>query len=168
MRRAAADPEYRGLPITDALVEAGRLGQKTGAGWYRYEKGDRTPHVDPLVHELIEKTAAKLSIEQHSFTEDEILKRLLFSSVNEACKILEEGKALRASDIDVMWLNGFGFPRYRGGLMFWADGIGADEVYKQIAIWHQRYGARWKPSALLQQVAQGGGLLREVKGRGVS
>ena len=65
--------------------------------------------------------------------------------VNEACKILEEGKALRASDIDVMWLNGFGFPRYRGGLMFWADGIGAREVYNQIAAWHQRYGARWRP-----------------------
>ena len=79
-------------------------------------------------------------------TDQEVLRRLLFSSVNEACKILEEGKALRASDIDVMWLNGFGFPRYRGGLMFWADGIGAREVYNQIAAWHQRYGARWRPS----------------------
>ena len=118
------------------------------------------------MHDLIKQTAATLDIEQHSFTDDEILRRLLFSSVNEACKILEEGKALRASDIDVMWLNGFGFPRYRGGLMFWADGVGADEVYKQIAIWHQRYGARWKPSALLQHVAQSGGLLREIKGHG--
>ena len=165
-RRAAADAHYRGLPITDALVEAGRLGQKTNAGWFRYEPGDRTPHVDPLVHELIKQTAAKLSIEQHSFSDDEIRNRLLFSSVNEACKILEEGKALRASDIDVMWLNGFGFPRYRGGLMFWADSIGAREIHKQIAIWHQRYGARWKPSELLQQTAEAGGLLRELKGRG--
>ncbi|MFT5172634.1 MAG: 3-hydroxyacyl-CoA dehydrogenase, partial [Gammaproteobacteria bacterium] len=165
-RRAAADANYRGLPITDALVEAGRLGQKSGAGWFRYEPGDRTAHVDPIVHELIKQTAAKLSIEQHSFSDEEIRHRLLFSSVNEACKILEEGKALRASDIDVMWLNGFGFPRYRGGLMFWADSIGAREIHKQIAIWHQRYGARWKPSELLQQVADAGGLLRELKGRG--
>jgi 3-hydroxyacyl-CoA dehydrogenase len=165
-RRAAADPNYRGLPITDALVEAGRLGQKTCAGWYRYEKGDRTPHVDPAVHALIKETAARLGIAQRTFTDDEILKRLLFSSVNEACKILEEGKAIRASDIDVMWLNGFGFPRYRGGLMFWADNLGAREVYNQIAVWHQRYGARWKPSALLQHVAETGGLLKDLKGRG--
>ena len=164
-RRAAADPNYRGLPITDRLVEMGRLGQKTGKGWYRYEKGDRTPIVDPEVHRIIKDVAAEKGLAQRSFTDEEILRRLLFSSVNEACKILEEGKALRASDIDVMWLNGFGFPRYRGGLMFWADQIGAREVYNQIAIWHQRYGARWKPSRLLQEVAQGGANLREVKGR---
>ena len=106
-----------------------------------------------------------MGIEQRTFTDEEILRRLLFSSVNEACKILEEGKALRASDIDVMWLNGFGFPRYRGGLMFWADGIGAREVYNQIAAWHQRYGARWRPSELLRELAERGGQLRELKGR---
>jgi 3-hydroxyacyl-CoA dehydrogenase len=164
-RRAAENPNYRGLPITDRLVELGRLGQKTGKGWYRYEKGDRTPIVDPETHAIIKDVAAEKGFEQRTFTDEEILRRLLFSSVNEACKILEEGKALRASDIDVMWLNGFGFPRYRGGLMFWADQIGAREVYNQIAIWHQRYGARWRPSRLLQELAEGGGLLREVKGR---
>ena len=164
-RRAAADPNYRGLPITDRLVEMGRLGQKAGAGWYRYEKGDRTPIVDPEVHRIIKSVADEMGIAQRTFTDDEILRRLLFSSVNEACKILEEGKALRASDIDVMWLNGFGFPRYRGGLMFWADQIGVRDVYNQIAAWHQRYGARWKPSALLQHIAETGGSLREVKGR---
>jgi 3-hydroxyacyl-CoA dehydrogenase len=164
-RRAAADPNYRGLPITDRLVEMGRLGQKTGKGWYRYEKGDRTPIVDPEVHAIIKQVAAEKGFQQRTFTDEEILRRLLFSSVNEACKILEEGKALRASDIDVMWLNGFGFPRYRGGLMYWADRIGAREVYNQVAIWHQRYGARWRPSKLLQELAERGGLLREVKGR---
>ncbi len=164
-RRAAADPNYRGLPITDRLVEMGRLGQKAGAGWYRYEKGDRTPIVDPEVHQIIKSVADEMGIAQRTFTDDEILRRLLFSSVNEACKILEEGKALRASDIDVMWLNGFGFPRYRGGLMFWADQMGVRDVYNQIAAWHQRYGARWKPSALLQHIAETGGSLREVKGR---
>jgi 3-hydroxyacyl-CoA dehydrogenase len=164
-RRAAADPSYRGLPITDRLVEMGRLGQKTGKGWYRYEKGDRTPIVDQDVHRIIKEVAQERGFEQRTFTDEEILRRLLFSSVNEACKILEECKALRASDIDVMWLNGFGFPRYRGGLMYWADQIGAREVYNQIAIWHQRYGARWRPAALLQQLAETGGSLREVKGR---
>ena len=164
-RRAAADPSYRGLPITDRLVEMGRLGQKTGKGWYRYEKGDRTPIVDPETHAIIKEVAKERGFEQRTFTDQEVLRRLLFSSVNEACKILEEGKALRASDIDVMWLNGFGFPRYRGGLMYWADTIGAREVYNQVAAWHQRYGARWKPSALLQQLAETGGLLREVKSK---
>jgi 3-hydroxyacyl-CoA dehydrogenase len=163
-RRAAADPNYRGQPTTDRLVEMGRLGQKTGAGWYRYEKGDRTPIVDPEVHRIITQVAREKGFEQRAFTDEEILRRLLFSSVNEACKILEEGKALRASDIDVMWLNGFGFPRYRGGLMYWADQIGAREIYNQIAIWHQRYGARWKPSRLLQQLAERSAPLREAKG----
>jgi 3-hydroxyacyl-CoA dehydrogenase len=164
-RRAAADPNYRGLPITDRLVEKGRLGQKTQAGWYRYEKGDRPPIIDPEVHRIVKEVATGMGIEQRTFSDEEILRRLLFASVNEACKILEEGKALRASDIDVMWLNGFGFPRYRGGLMFWADQIGAREVYNQIAIWHQRYGARWRPSRLLQELAESGGTLCEVKGR---
>jgi 3-hydroxyacyl-CoA dehydrogenase len=164
-RRAAENPNYRGLPITDRLVELGRLGQKTGKGWYRYEKGDRTPIVDPETHAIIKQVAAEKGFEQRTFSDEEVLRRLLFSSVNEACKILEEGKAVRASDIDVMWLNGFGFPRYRGGLMYWADTIGAREVYNQVAIWHQRYGARWRPSALLQHLAETGGLLREVKGR---
>jgi 3-hydroxyacyl-CoA dehydrogenase len=163
-RRAAGDPNYRGLPITDRLVEMGRLGQKTGAGWYRYEKGDRTPISDAEVHRVIKEVAHERGFHQRAFDDEEILRRLLFSSVNEACKILEEGKALRASDIDVMWLNGFGFPRYRGGLMYWADQIGARDIYNQIAIWHQRYGARWEPSRLLKQLAEQGGLLREAKG----
>jgi len=167
-RRAAADPNYRGLPITDRLVELGRLGQKTGKGWYRYEKGDRTPIVDPEVHAIIRQVAAEKGFRQRAFSDEEILRRLLFSSVNEACKIIEEGKALRASDIDVMWLNGFGFPRWRGGLMYWADEIGAREVYNQVAAWHQRYGARWRPSALLQEVAQSGGLLRELKAKALA
>jgi 3-hydroxyacyl-CoA dehydrogenase len=162
-RRAAQYPNYRKLPIADRIVEAGRLGQKNGKGWYRYEPGDRTPHPDPEVARIIKETAAELGIPQHSFTGDEILKRMLFASVNEACKILDEGKALRASDVDVMWLYGFGFPRYRGGLMFWADTIGVREVYNQIAAWHQRYGERWAPSPLLRRLADSGTPLREAK-----
>ncbi len=162
-RRAAADPNYRKLPIADKLVELGRYGQKTGAGWYKYEKGDRTPHPDPDVAKIIKDVAAEMGVPQKTFTDTEILQRLLFSSVNEACRILEEGKAYRSSDIDVMWLHGFGFPRYRGGLMYWADGIGVREVYIQIASWHQQYGARWAPSKLLRELAESGTSFRDAK-----
>ena len=162
-RRAQQIPNYRKMPIADMVVEAGRLGQKTGAGWFRYEKGDRTPHPDPELARMIKEKTAELGIPQRSFTDEEILRRLLFASVNEACKILEEGKVYRASDIDVMWLGGFNFPRYRGGLMYWADGIGVAEVYRQIQAWHQQYGERWAPSALLRQLAETGTPLREAK-----
>jgi 3-hydroxyacyl-CoA dehydrogenase len=163
-RRAEMYPNYRKSPISDRIVEAGRLGLKTNAGWYRYEPGDRTPHPDPEVHRIIKETAAEFGFPQRGdFTDEEILKRLLFASVNEACKILEEGAALRASDVDVMWLHGFGFPRYRGGLMYWADTIGVREVYNQIASWHQRFGDRWRPSDYLRQLAEAGTPLKEAK-----
>ena len=161
-RRAEADPNYRKLPIADRLVEMGRYGQKTGAGWFKYEKGDRTPHPDPEVAELIRTMSKEMGNEPRDFTEDEILKRLLFSSVNEACKILEEKIAYRASDVDIMWLYGFGFPRYRGGLMYWADGIGPQDVYNQIAAWHQQYGDRWAPAALLRKIVEKGSTFREA------
>jgi 3-hydroxyacyl-CoA dehydrogenase len=167
-RRAAADPNYRKLHVPDRLVEMGRKGQKTGAGWYRYEKGDRTPHPDEVVKSVIADVAKEFGIEQRTFTDQEILHRLLLASVNEACKILEEGKAYRASDIDVMWLHGFGFPRYRGGLMFWADTVGSKAILDQVNEWHERYGARWKPSNLLREVAAAGGSLREAKGPGIA
>jgi len=162
-RRAAADANYRKLPIADRIVELGRYGQKTGAGWYRYEKGDRTPHPDPDVAHIIRQVAAELGVPQRSFTDQEILQRLLFASVNEACRILSEGKAYRASDIDVMWLHGFGFPRYRGGLMFWADGIGVRAVYDHIQAWHQQYGNRWAPAPLLRELAETHTPFREAR-----
>ena len=165
-RRALANPNYRTLPIADKLVEMGRYGQKTGAGWYRYEKGDRTPHPDPVVTRIIADFGKEHGIAPHAFTDTEILHRLLFSSVNEACKVIEEGFAYRAVDVDVMWLHGFGFPRYRGGLLFWADGIGARAVYDQIASWHQRYGERWAPSKLLRDIAEADGKLIEARAPG--
>ena len=133
-RRAAQNPNYRKLPIADAIWSrpVDFLEQKTGAGWFRDQKGDRTPHPDPEVARIIREKAAEMGVPQRTFTDEEILRRQLFASVNEACRILDEGKAYRARDIDVMWLNGFGFPRYRGGLMYWADDIGVAEVYRQI------------------------------------
>jgi 3-hydroxyacyl-CoA dehydrogenase len=164
-RRAAADPTFRKLHVPDRLVEIGRKGQKTGAGWYRYKEGDRTPYPDDEVKRVIATVAQELGIPQRTFTDDEILRRLLFASVNEACKILEDGKAYRGSDIDVMWLYGFGFPRHRGGLMFWADTIGAREIHRQVSEWHERYGKRWKPSQLLAEIAGSDGRLRDAKGQ---
>jgi 3-hydroxyacyl-CoA dehydrogenase len=105
----------------------------------------------------------ELGTPQRTFSDDEILKRLLFASVNEACKIVEDGKAYRGSDIDVMWLHGFAFPRHRGGLMFWADSIGAAEVHREVCEWHEKYGKRWRPSALLAKVARDNGRLRDIK-----
>ena len=162
-RRKAADPNYRMLPIPDRLVEMGRKGLKTNAGWYKYEPGDRTPKPDPEVQRIIAEVAAEMGIKQRTFTDQEVLHRLLFGSINECCKIIEEGKAIRASDIDVMWLHGFGFPRYKGGVMYWGDTIGTREVYNQIAAWHQMYGDRWRPSELLRRTAEAGGKLRELK-----
>jgi 3-hydroxyacyl-CoA dehydrogenase len=162
-RRATQNPNYRKMPIADAIVEMGRLGQKTSAGWFRYEPGDRTPHPDPEVARIIKEKAAEMGVPQRDFSDEEILRRLLFASVNEACRILDEGKAYRASDIDVMWLNGFGFPRYRGGLMYWADGIGVAEVYRQISAWHQQYGERWAPSPFLRRLAETNTPFRDAK-----
>jgi len=162
-RRAAADPNFRKLHVPDRMVELGRKGQKTRAGWYRYEEGDRTPHPDEEVKRIIAEVARELGTPQRTFSDEEILKRLLFASVNEACKILEDGKAYRGSDIDVMWLHGFGFPRHRGGLMFWADGVGAREVHRQVAEWHERYGRRWTPSRLLAEIAGRDGQLRDAR-----
>ncbi len=162
-RRAAADPNYRKQPISDRLCELGRFGQKTGKGWYRYEAGDRTPHPDPEVTAIIEQVSTEMGITRRVISDEEILRRLLFASVNEACKILEEGIAYRASDVDVMWLYGFGFPRYRGGLMFWADQIGVKDVFEQIQRWHQLYGARWAPSALLRRLAETGTSFKDAK-----
>ena len=164
-RRKAADPNYRMLTIPDRLVEMGRKGLKTSAGWYDYEPGDRTPRPSEVVKEIIREEAEKLGNKPRAFTDEEILHRLLFGSINEFCKILEEGKAIRASDLDVMWLHGFGFPRWRGGLMFWGDTIGAREIYNQIAAWHQQYGRHWKPSALLRETAERDGKLSEIKSK---
>ncbi|WP_118181620.1 3-hydroxyacyl-CoA dehydrogenase NAD-binding domain-containing protein [Paraburkholderia phosphatilytica] len=166
-RRAAADPTYRKLHVPDRMVELGRKGQKSGAGWYRYNPGDRKPIVDPEVDTIIGDVARELGVERREFSDDEILQRLLFASVNEVCKILEDGKAYRASDVDVMWLYGFGFPRHRGGLMYWADTVGASKVGQQVQAWHEQFGKRWKPGRLLLEAAAEGSQLRDLRAPGI-
>ena len=111
-------------PIADRICEQGRYGQKTGAGWYRYKESSRVPIPDAAIHELIAGVSAELGITRRTIDDDEIVPRCLYPLVNEGAKILDEGLALRASDIDVIWMHGYGFPRYRGGPMFWADLVG--------------------------------------------
>jgi 3-hydroxyacyl-CoA dehydrogenase len=124
-KRRAAEAGVAMQPIVaDKLCEAGRFGQKTGAGWYRYEPGSRDPIPDPAVEQLIASYRAERGIAPRVISDTEIVQRCIFALVNEGARILEEGIAQRASDIDVVYIFGYGFPAYRGGPMFYADSLG--------------------------------------------
>jgi 3-hydroxyacyl-CoA dehydrogenase len=142
--------------LRDKLVELGRRGQKTGAGYYKYDPQTRERSIDPIVGELVTEFAKKSGKPQRKISDQEILERCLYSMVNEGAKILEEGIAQRASDIDVVWINGYGWPVYRGGPMFWADSVGLAKVYESIKGYEKQFGASWKPSNLLKQLAEQG------------
>jgi len=148
--------------VGDRLCEQGRFGQKTSAGWYRYEAGSRTPKPDPEVEALIATCAKEGGIERRQVGDDEILKRCLWALVNEGARILEEGIALRASDIDVTYLYGYGFPRYRGGPMFYADQVGLKKVLADVAGFHTRHGEPWAPAPLLERLAKEGKGFRDA------
>jgi 3-hydroxyacyl-CoA dehydrogenase len=153
-RKAAhSDPYYN---IVFALGEAGRHGQKSGAGFYRYEKGDRTPHVDSFVEDAAKREAARLGIEREDIADEEIRRRCIYSMINEAAKILDEGIAYRPGDIDVIWTSGYGFPRALGGPMHYADRVGLLEIYNVVDLYHQLYGDDWKPAPLLERLAKNG------------
>ena len=136
--------------------EMGRFGQKTGAGYYRYEKGDRTPIPDPDVEKIIVEVASEMGITRRKIGDDEILARLLYPMVNEGAKILEEKIAIRASDIDVIWVYGYGWPVYRGGPMFWADQVGLRTIRDRMQEWRKTQGEDWKPAPLLDRLAAEG------------
>jgi 3-hydroxyacyl-CoA dehydrogenase len=143
--------------VADRLCEElHRYGQKTGAGWYRYAEGTRTPIPDPEVDKLIEECARKAGIPRRRITNDEILERTLYALINEGAKILEEGFALRAVDIDIIYINGYGFPAHRGGPMWHADTVGLKKVYERIRAFEQQHGDLWKPAPLLQKLAGAG------------
>jgi 3-hydroxyacyl-CoA dehydrogenase len=149
-------PGVRRPLVHDKLYEMGRLGQKTGAGWYRYDE-NRRPAADPEVLALIERTAQAAGIPRRTISTGEILDRCLLVMINEGARILEEGYALRAADIDVVYLTGYGFPTYRGGPMWYADSIGLKEVYGRIERLHQRHGELWEPAPLVKRLAEQGG-----------
>jgi 3-hydroxyacyl-CoA dehydrogenase len=142
--------------VPDRLFEMGRYGQKTSAGWYKYEPGSRARIPDPLVEQLAEDAAKKRGITRRSISDEEILARITTALANEGARILEEGYALRAGDIDVIYCYGFGFPRHRGGPMFYADTIGLPTVLSRVHEYRARFGDYWTPAPLLEQLAAAG------------
>ncbi len=158
-RRSVERPDLRYSRTVDLVCEMGRFGQKTGAGWYDYRPGDRTNYPSAVVHGMIEEHRRKLGITTRLIPADEIVERLVYSLVNEGAHILEEGIAYRASDIDVVYLMGFGFPVWRGGPMFYADTIGLYNVVRSM----NRLAANpaadpgfWKPAPLIVRLAAEG------------
>lgn len=157
IRKRRGRPEgVRYSDLADKLCEKGRFGQKTGAGWYKYAEGDRTPQRDPDVEALIEETSKELGIERREIDEREIAERLIYPLINEGAKILEEGIAIRPGDIDVVYVYGYGFPAFRGGPMFYADHLGLDHVLERIRHYHETQGDPWKPAPLLEKLVSEG------------
>ncbi|MGA9575827.1 MAG: 3-hydroxyacyl-CoA dehydrogenase NAD-binding domain-containing protein [Lysobacterales bacterium] len=151
--------------VADKLVAMGRCGQKTGAGVYRYEAGSRTPLPDPEVQALIQHEAQRLAIRQRDISDGEILTRCIYPLINEGARILEEGIARRAGDIDVVWINGYGFPPYRGGPMHYADTVGLQTIYDRICSYRETLGNEfgyWEPAPLLERLAREGGKFADV------
>jgi 3-hydroxyacyl-CoA dehydrogenase len=143
--------------IADALCERGRFGQKTGEGYYRYEAGSRTPQPDPAVEQLIADISDRLGVERRSIGKEEIVERLLFPMINEGARILEEKVAQRPGDIDVIWVHGYGFPSWRGGLMHHADTIGLDHIRRRLTEFAAASGdERLMPAPLLDRLADAG------------
>jgi 3-hydroxyacyl-CoA dehydrogenase len=158
--RYPPDPSY--YQADAALHAAGRLGQKNGKGYYLYQPGDRTRHEDPEALEILRKTARDLQIEQSPHSAEEIVERCVYPLINEGIRILEEGVALRASDVDVVWCAGYGFPRYRGGPLFYADTIGLKTVHDGMLKYRDRFGPmHWQPAPLLARLAGEGRTLAE-------
>jgi 3-hydroxyacyl-CoA dehydrogenase len=149
------DPRF--YRVADVLVEMGRYGQKTGKGTYLYEEGSRKPIPDPEVTAIIEAEAEKLGIERRDIDDEEIVQRCIYALVVEGARILEDGMAARSADIDVVWMNGYGFPRHRGGPMFYADYVGLDKVLETVRDFEQRFGSLyWTPPKLLVDLAESG------------
>jgi 3-hydroxyacyl-CoA dehydrogenase len=158
-KRKAAEAGVEMKPIVaDKLCEAGRFGQKTGAGYYRYEAGKRDPIPDPVTEQLINEYRAANGITPRKVSDDEIVERCIYALVNEGARILDEGIAARASDIDLVYLNGYGFPAHRGGPMLYADTVGLPNVVRALRRFAAEPGAdaSWQPAPLLVKLAEEG------------
>ncbi len=151
-----AKPGVRTQRLADQLCELGRFGQKTKAGWYRYEPPGRKPIPDPAVEEISLACAREGGIERRSIEQQEIVERTIYALVNEGAKILEEGISLRAGDIDIIYLNGYGFPVHRGGPLWYAGVVGLQQVYERICAFREIHGELWEPAALLERLAEAG------------
>ncbi len=156
-RRYIERPEMVYSKTADLLCEKGRFGQKTGAGWYDYKPGDRKPYPSQWVNEMIINHSREIGVERREIGDREIVERLVYALVNEAAHILEEGIAQRASDVDIIYLTGYGFPMHRGGPMFYADTVGLPHVVAAMEKYARgRHGQYWKPAPLLAKLASEG------------
>jgi 3-hydroxyacyl-CoA dehydrogenase len=156
-RRYVESPDITYSKTADLLCEMGRFGQKTGAGWYDYKAGDRKAYPSDTVNAMIVRHSADLGIERRKISDQEIVERLVYALVNEGALILEEGIALRASDIDMVYLTGYGFPLHRGGPMFYADTVGLPNVLAAMErMARGRHGDAWRPAPLLVKLAAEG------------
>lgn len=155
------DRRYPDLRI--ALCDAGRLGQKTGKGWYRYEPGDRTPHDDPDLARLVAAYVAQREIPQRVIGSEEILERCLFAMINEAADLLDKGVALRPSDIDAVYVTGYGFPAWRGGPLYFADRVGLSHILERVRHYHDLLGIEWTPAPLLVRLAERNSTFSELQ-----
>ena len=156
----ARDTSVRQPILEDRLCEAGHYGQKTGAGWYKYDE-NRHAIPDPEVNVLMRKWAVEAGIPQRNISSEEIVDRCIYALVNEGANILEEGIALRSVDIDIIYLNGYGFPSYRGGPMWYADTVGLRKVYERVCDFYGQFGELWAPAPLLKRLAEEGGTFSE-------
>jgi 3-hydroxyacyl-CoA dehydrogenase len=148
-------PGIRVAMAGDRLCEMGRYGQKTGGGWYKYDE-NRRPTPDPEVAALVRQWSAEAGIPQRQISAQEIVDRCIYALVNEGARILEEGYALRAVDIDIIYINGYGFPAHRGGPMWFADTVGLRKVYDRVCEFQRQHGVLWEPAPLLKQLAEQG------------
>jgi 3-hydroxyacyl-CoA dehydrogenase len=159
------DPGVRRPLVADQLYALGRYGQKTGKGWFGYSPdvgGGRTPSPDAEVLDLIARTATDAGIRRRAISDEEIEQRAIYALINEGARVLADGGALRASDIDVVYVNGYGFPGWRGGPMFYADRVGLRSIYERVAEFHRELGPRWEPAPLLARLAREGRTFREL------
>ena len=153
-REPSRPKHLRYSEIADRLYEMGRYGQKTRKGWYNYEEGSRIPMPDPEVVDLVVRTSRELKIDRREISDEEILQRCIYPLINEGARILEEGIVQRASDLDIVWLYGFGFPRYRGGPMFYADSVGLRHVYEVMQGFCEIHQDWLEPAPLLERLAR--------------
>ncbi len=154
--KALVPPGWRISNLIDKIYEAGRYGQKNGKGFYLYKEGDRKPQPDPEVEAIIEQCAKEAGITRRAITDEEIIERTIYALINEGAKILDEGFASKSSDIDIIYVFGYGFPPYRGGPMWYGSTVGLKKVYDKVCEFEKKHGEMWKPSCLLKKLAEEG------------
>lgn len=149
--------------IIDRLFELGRLGQKTGKGYYVYDPSSRVPRLDKEAMEVFEAASRHHGIDRRTFSDDQLRDRLILPMVNEAAKLIEEGVVICPSDIDVVWQNGYGWPTWKGGPVYWADSIGPAQIYQRLCALHNECGEAFRPAGLLRRLAFSSGRLVDQK-----